>query len=217
MIIQKKKLTDFRLHRYYFIFCLFKDEDVLLACFTLVVNAMSKLAAHQSSAAVEKLLEKAIIPLIDLIKDDDALAAPICDAARKTFRLLLRRKRLHSAALYALKVRDADLLVELICHARAAGDQPALVNQATSVLDSVRAAYTSGSSTSSGSTRSSYTISSSGSSSSSSSRSRSSSCSTCDDNHTPPDASDVVGVQSQLSNVQLGTPQSAWIADGQFV
>lgn len=164
----------------------FQEEDVLLSCLMKVVNRL----LHQPNPAADNLLEKVITHLLDAVRGDDALAEPVFDAARRCCRAMLRRGRLQLAAVYALRLQDADLLVELILHARKAGDE-ALVSQATTILDCVRDGFTSSSSTSSRSSRtSSYTSTSSGSSGS---------CSTCDGSH--PVESDP---SNQLSNLRLG-------------
>ena len=166
---------------------------MLLGYFARVVNAL--LQQPQTKAPItDKLLEKMILHLIETVGDDEALIGPVLDAARKSFRLLSMRNRLHNAAVYALKLEDADLLVELALLARASGDQ-SLLQRASATLACVRESYSSESSSGSGSTCSSYTT------SGSSSRSHSSlSCSTCDE--TTNDQNDL---PSQMSNVHLST------------
>ena len=135
------------------------------------------------------LLERLVIKLLDCVQDDEALAEPIFDFARRCCRLMLKKKRLDKAAVYALRLQDLDLLVESILHAQTAGDEN-LVRQLTTVLDCVRDSYSSSFSSSSSSSRSS--------SYSSSVTSSSPSCSTCNESHT------VENIQPQLSNLHLG-------------
>ena len=150
----------------------FQEEDVVLGCLVKVVNS---LLAQQA----DNLLEKVVTNLLDAVRGDDALAGPVFDAARRSCRAMFRRGRLQLAAVYALRLQDADLLVELVLHARKAGDE-ALVSQATTILDCV--GFSSTSSSRSCTTTSSYSTSSS-----------SGSCSTCEDEP----------VAGQLSNLRL--------------
>jgi hypothetical protein len=165
----------------------FYEEDVLLSCLVKVVNGL----LHQPNPAADNLLERVITNLLTAVRGDDALAEPVFDTARRCCRAMFRRGRLQLAAVYALRVQDPDLLVELVLHARKAGDE-ALVSQATTILDCVRDGFTSTSSSSSRSSRSSsYT--------SSSSSDTSESCSTCDESHSANNDQSV-----QLSNLNLG-------------
>lgn len=164
----------------------FQEEDVLLGCLMKVVNGL----LHQISPVADNLLERVMTNLLDAVRGDDALAEPVFDAARRCCRAMFRRDRLQLAAVYALRLQDADLLVELVLHARRAGDE-ALVSQATTILDCVRDGFSSTSSASSRTSRtSSYT---------SSSSSSTDSCSTCDESH--PVENDP---SHQLSNLRLG-------------
>jgi len=163
----------------------FQEEDLLLSCFMKVANVLLQ---HVNSSG--DLLERLVIKLLDCVQDDEALAEPIFDFARRCCRLMLKKKRLDKAAVYALRLQDLDLLVESILHAQTAGDEN-LVRQLTTVLDCVRDSYSSSFSSSSSSSRSS--------SYSSSVTSSSPSCSTCNESHT------VENIQPQLSNLHLGT------------
>lgn len=165
----------------------FYEEDVLLSCLVKVVNGL----LHQPNPAADNLLERVITNLLTAVRGDDALAEHVFDTTRRCCRAMFRRGRLQLAAVYALRVQDPDLLVELVLHARKAGDE-ALVSQATTILDCVRDGFTSTSSSSSRSSRSSsYT--------SSSSSDTSESCSTCDESHSANNDQSV-----QLSNLNLG-------------
>jgi len=138
--------------------------------------------------ALADLLERLIMQLLNCAKDDEALVEPIFDFARRCCRLMLRKRRVDKAAVYALRLEDMDLLVESILHAQAVRDEN-LVRQLTTVLDCVRDSYSSTFSSSSGSSRSLYT---------SSETSSSSSCSACNDNF------NVETIQPQFSHLQLG-------------
>lgn len=166
---------------------------MLLSCFMRVVNSLLTCP----SPTADDLLQRVITTVLDRLSSDKdengQLTDPVLDAARRSCRVMMRKGRLHSAAAYALRLQDADLLVELVLYARKAGDE-SLVAQATTILDCIRDDLSSASSggraslSSSGSrTRSSSQASSyiSGSCASSgcsgSSDSSGSSCSTCDD------------------------------------
>ncbi|XP_057377420.1 WD repeat-containing and planar cell polarity effector protein fritz-like [Daphnia carinata] len=163
----------------------FYEEDVLLSCLVKVVNGL----LHQPNPVADNLLERVIINLLGTVRGDDALAEPVFDAARRCCRAMFRRGRLQLAAVYALRVQDPDLLIELVLHARNAGDE-ALVSQATTVLDCVRDEFSSTSSSTRSSRSSSYI--------SSSSSDTSESCSTCDESHSTHD-----DPSHQLSNLNL--------------
>ena len=165
----------------------FQEEDTLLGCFIKVVNGL----LLQSGPVAEALLVKAVNGVLDSADGDDQLLEPVLDAARRSCRLLLRRQKLQQASVFAFRLHDVDLLVELILHARQSGDEP-LANQATNILDLVRDELSSGSS-SSMSHVSSYL-------SSSASSSSTSTCSTCEEDITPP-------LHQDLSNLQLGIKQ----------
>ena len=158
-----------------------EDEDNILRCFIRLVNG---LLLHSSPAA-DNLLERVVTRVLDALKGQDSLVEPVYDAARRCCRAMLRRKRAHLAASYALRLQDMDLLVELILHARKQNDD-GLVTQATAVLDCLRDEFSSSSSTSSRTSSSSYTTS-------------ASSCSTCDDTHSSPSAP-----AQELSNLNIG-------------
>lgn len=179
---------------------------------------------QDSSPNADDLLQKLITNVLDRVPSgDDELADPILDAARRSCRAMLRKGRLHSAAVYALRVQDPDLLVELVLHARKAGDE-ALVAQATTILDVVRDGLTTSGSSSSdrSSSRASSYISGSYTSSSSDS-----SCSTCgedEDHHLVDDAIPLSAVVVQqnsqpvqrnnnvlppLSNLRLGNDSAS--------
>lgn len=165
----------------------FQEEDLLLNCFMKVGNVL--LLRSDGDPASADILERLVMQLLNCAKDDEALVEPIFDFARRCCRLMLRKKRVDKAAVYATRLEDMDLLVESILHAQAARDE-ALVRQLTTVLDYVRDSYSSTFSSSSGSSRSlSYT---------SSVTSSSLSCSTCDENLT------VEIIQPQFSHLQLG-------------
>lgn len=138
------------------------------------------------------LLERLIMQLLDCAKDDEALVEPIFDFARRCCRLMLRKKRVDKAAVYAIRLEDMDLLVESVLHAQSARNET-LVRQLTAVLDCVRDSYSSTFSSSNGSSRSlSYT---------SSVTSSSLSCSTCEENLA------IETIRPQFSHLQLGNKQ----------
>lgn len=157
----------------------------MLSCLVKVVNGL----LHQPNPVADSLLERIIINLLGIVRGDDALAEPVFDAARRCCRAMFRRGHLQLAAVYALRLQDPDLLIELVLHARHAGDE-ALVAQATTVLDCVRDGFSSTSSSTE--SRSSSYI-------SSSSSDTSESCSTCDESHSTHD-----DPSHQLSNLNLG-------------
>lgn len=164
----------------------FSEEDMLLSCLMKVVNGL----LHQPSPVADNLLERVITNLLDAVRGDDALSEPVLDAARRCCRAMFRRGRLQLAAVYALKLQDSDLLIELVLHARKAGDD-ALVSQATTILDFIRDGFSSTNSSGSRSSRSS--------SYSSSTEDTSETCSTCDESHPIED-----NPSHQLSNLRLG-------------
>ena len=162
----------------------FQEEDTLLGCFIKVVNGL----LLQSGPVTESLLVKAVNGVLDSARGDDQLLEPVLDAARRSCRLLLRRQRLQQASVFAFRLHDVDLLVELILYARKAQDE-GLTNQAMAVLDLVRDEYSSASSSGSSSHASSYL---------STSSSSSSTCSTCDHHQ-------------ELSNLRLGNNKSDFL------
>ena len=187
----------------------------MLGCLMRVVNGLLQ---HPSPNA-DDLLQRVITSVLDRVPKGDDLADPVFDAARRSCRAMLRKGRLQIAAVYALRLQDPDLLVELVVHARKAGDE-SLVVQATTILDCVRdglSTSASGSSTCSGSRSSSRTSSYiSGSCSSSSG----SSCSTCDDHEEEETGQPLVvpsagqlsnnNIHQQISNLRLGNQKCSF-------
>lgn len=162
-----------------------QEEDELLSCLSRVVDGLLRLS-HEWNAELDKLLERVFVTLSEVVKDDEPLLTPVLDCGRRSCRVLLRMGRLHSAAVYAFKLMDADLLIEVILRAKIAGDAT-LESRASHLLDLIRDEYSSSCSS----------ITESTSDDTCSTTSSGSSCSTCD-------GSQVDNTTTEMSRLQLG-------------